>query len=63
MIVVSFTDDSRSKDDFAAFARCVGGQHVVGSMCRAQSVTRFPLNPGWLDARPCSNAELAAVVA
>ena len=61
MIVVSFTDDSRSKDDFGAFASCLGESISPGQLRRMPTVQHRPLFLGWLDAKPCTDAEIAAV--
>jgi hypothetical protein len=61
MIVISFTDDSRSKDDFGAFASCLGQSLSPGQIRRMPTVQPRPLFLGWLDAKPCTDAELAAI--
>lgn len=63
MIVISFTDDARSKDDFGAFASCLGSPVSHGQVCRMPAVKSLPLFLGWLDAKPCTDAEIAAVAA
>jgi hypothetical protein len=61
MIVVSFTDDARSWNDFGAFASCLGGSIPRGKMVRMPAVQRRPLFLGWLDVKPCTDAEIASV--
>ena len=61
MIVVSFTEDSRSKDDFGAFASCLGESIAPGQIRRKPAVQHRSLFLGWLDVKPCTDAELAAI--
>jgi hypothetical protein len=61
MIIVSFTDDPRSKDDFGAFTSCLGGAVSPGQIRRMTSVQHRPLFLGWLDAKLCTDAEIASV--
>jgi hypothetical protein len=61
MIIVSFTDDPRSKDDFGVFTSCLGGPVSPGQIRRMPSVQHRPLFLGWLDAKLCTDAEIAAV--
>ena len=61
MVIVSFTDDPRSKDDFGAFTSCLGGAVSPGQIRRMPSVRNRPLFLGWLDAKLCTDAEIAAI--
>lgn len=61
VVVVSFADDARSKQDFEAFASCLGASHTAGTLCLAATVKRTPLYLGWLDVPACTDAELATV--
>jgi hypothetical protein len=61
MIIVSFTDDPRSRDDFGAFTSVLGGPVSSGQLRRMPSVQNRPLFLGWLDAKLCTDAEIAAV--
>jgi hypothetical protein len=63
MIIVSFTDDPQSKDDFGAFTSCLGMPIAPGQIGRIPTVENRPLFLGWLDARLCTDAEIAAVEA
>jgi hypothetical protein len=63
MVVVSFTDDARAQDDFGAFASCLGESISPGQIRCMSAVPHRPLFLGWLDAKRCTDAELAAVAA
>lgn len=61
VIVLSFTEDAKSKDDFCAFGTCLRTDVVAGRLCRATAPSRRPLFLGWLDVPPCTDADIAAV--
>lgn len=60
LLVVSFSDDAKSKNDFSEFASCLGSPFRAESLCRSVS-TNTPFFLGWLDVPPCTDAELAVV--
>jgi hypothetical protein len=61
MVIVSFTDDPKSRDDFGAFTSCLGAPIGPGQIGRMPSVQHRPLFLGWLDAKLCTDAEIASV--
>ena len=60
VVVLSFRDDPKSKDDFAHFCKALGVTFQVGEPLWAQNVRSSPLFLAWLDLPPASDAEVAA---
>jgi hypothetical protein len=60
MIVLSFVEDAKSKEDFGAFVTCCGTEPGYGRMLRASSSPQ-PLFLGWLDIPPATDRDIAAL--
>ena len=61
MVVLSFVADSRSKSDFETFGSCLGVAVEHGTLSKTATSQGRPLFIGWLDVKPCSDADIAAI--
>jgi len=63
MVVLSFRDDPRSKQDFARFAEAQGAEFLDNALCWSTTVRFCPFFLAWLDLPTATDHEIASVTA